>query len=457
MSKRIKENLCEGPILKKMIFFTVPIMLATMLQLLFVSVDKIVLGKFVGDHAMGAVGATTSLINLIINVFNGLSIGVAIAVAQYYGAKNEKAVSEIVHTSVFAGLVCGAIVMVIGVGFSGLMLKLMKTPGDILTQATLYLKIYFIGAPLSMLYNYCSAALRSAGDTVRPMIILIASGFVNLLLNLFFVISLKMGIAGVAWATVISQGMSAVLVMIILLRTDDCLKFSLKTFKVSGRRFLEIIRLGLPAGIQNFIFSIANVTIQAGVNSFGEVGTAGNTAASDLEGYMCAVINAFFNTTLTFVGQNVGGKKYDRINKIFRTCFLSAMTVCVAVTGFVYIFRYQLLSLFTDSKEVIDFGIYKINILCLSYFTYGAMQVFIGAIRGLGVTLTPMFISLFGICLLRMIWLWTAFSFFHTPYVLYSCYPVSWVATAIMQGVCYFIVKHRFIKKTKTEAMASAE
>lgn len=446
---RKKQILTEGPIFSKLILFTVPMMLATMLQLLFVTLDKIVLGNFDSANAMGAIGAVTSLIHLIINVFNGLSVGVAIAVAQYFGAGDKKAVNEIVNTAVYAGIICGFAILVIGIVLCEPILKLMNTPSDTFTHAAIYLKIYFIGAPSLMLYNYCSAALRSVGDTFRPMLILVATGFVNFGLNLLFVVRFKMGVAGVAWATVISQSIAAVWVIIELSKSDEACKIAFKTFKLNLHRLWEVVRLGIPAGIQNFIFSIANVTIQSGINSFGDVAVNGNTAASDVEGYMNAMIGSFFNSALTFTGQNVGAKKIKRIGEVTKTTLITASLLCVSVCAVVYLLRYQLLGFYASDAEIVAFGIKKLRMLCLFYIFYGIMQVFIGSIRGMGVSVTPMFISLFGICVVRLVYIATVFNRFHTLDVLYGCYPVSWILTALMQGICYFVVKKKTVAKIK--------
>lgn len=446
---RTKYILTEGPIFKKLILFTVPMMIATMLQLLFVTLDKIVLGNFDSANAMGAIGAVTSLIHLIINVFNGLSVGVAIAVAQYFGAGDKKAVNEIVNTSVYAGIFCGFLILAVGILLCEPMLKLMNTPQETFSHASLYLKIYFVGAPSLMLYNYCSAGLRSVGDTFKPMLILVITGIINFGLNLLFVAKFKMGVAGVAWATVISQTISAVWVIIELSRSDEACRITLKTLKPNLYRLWEIVRLGIPAGIQNFVFSIANVTIQSGINSFGDVAVNGNTAASDIEGYMNAMIGAFFNSALTFTGQNVGAKKTERIGKITKTTLLASSVLCVSVCAVIYLLRYQLLGFYADDPEIIAIGIKKLRMLCSFYIFFGIMQVFIGSIRGMGVSVTPMFISLFGICAVRLIYIATVFNSFHTLDVLYACYPVSWIITALLQGVLYFIVKKKTINKIK--------
>lgn len=446
-SKSYEIDMCNGPLLGKIIFFAVPLMLSGILQLLFNAADIVVVGQFVGSQALAAVGSTGSLINLLINVFIGLSIGTNVLVAQYYGAKREKDVSETIHTAILISLICGVALIVIGISLSRQMLIWMGTPEDVLDQATLYMQIYFMGMPVMMLYNFGSAILRAVGDTRRPLYFLFLAGIVNVILNLFFVIVLNMGVAGVATATVISQVISSLLVLRCLVKSEGCLHVHLKQLRIHKDKLLRMIRIGVPAGMQGAIFSISNVLIQSSVNSFGSLTMAGNTAASNIEGFVYNAMNAFHQTALSFTSQNLGGGKPERIKKVALMCQLLVMIVGIVMGYGAYFLGTQLLHIYSSDPQVVSFGLQRMQIICTTYFFCGMMDTMVGVLRGLGYSIMPMMVSLIGSCLLRIVWIFTIFAWDSTLFVLYLSYPVSWVLTWAVHVICYFAVKKKWDRK----------
>lgn len=437
-------DMCNGPLLGKIILFAVPLMLSGILQLLFNAADIVVVGRFAGSDALAAVGSTGSLINLLINVFIGLSIGTNVLVAQYYGAKREKEVSETIHTAILTSLICGIVLIVIGVSLSKRMLTWMGTPDDVLEQATLYMRIYFLGMPVMMLYNFGSAILRAVGDTRRPLYFLLLAGVVNVVLNLFFVIVWNMGVAGVATATVISQVVSALLVLRCLMNSEGCLHVHIKQLRIHRDKLMRMIRIGVPAGMQGAIFSISNVLIQSSINSFGSLTMAGNTAASNIEGFIYNAMNSFHQTALSFTSQNLGGGKPERIKKVALTCQILVALVGVVMGYGAYFFGTQLLHIYSNDPQVISFGLQRMQIICTTYFFCGMMDTMVGVLRGLGYSIMPMIVSLMGSCALRIIWIFTIFAWTPTLFMLYLSYPVSWILTWAVHVVCYFAVKKKW-------------
>lgn len=439
--------MCSGPILKKILIFSIPLMLSGVLQLLFNAADVIVVGRFAGSQSLAAVGSTTALINLLINIFIGLSVGANVVVARAYGGKRERDVSESVHTAIALSLVSGVLLIVMGLAFSRLLLEMMGTPDDVLDKAALYMRIYFAGMPVVMLYNFGSAILRAVGDTRRPLYYLSAAGVVNVLLNLFFVIYLHMDVAGVALATVISQVISAFLVLRALGQSEGGLKLELKKIKIHKNKMFQIFKIGLPAGMQGAIFSISNVLIQSSVNSFGSVAMAGNAASANIEGFVYNAMNAVYQTNLSFTSQNMGGKKYTRITKIMFTC-LGTVTAVGMLLGFgAYAFGGELLRIYSTDPEVIQFGMLRMSIIATTYFACGWMDTMVGSLRGIGYSVLPMIVSLTGACGLRILWIFTIFSQHRTLASLYISYPVSWVITAGAHLICYFIITRKMPKK----------
>lgn len=447
MKKTYEMDMCSGHVLKKILIFSIPLMLSGVLQLLFNAADVIVVGRFAGSRSLAAVGSTTALINLLINIFIGLSVGANVVVARAYGGKRERDVSESVHTAIAISLVSGVFLIVIGLAFSRLMLVLMGTPEDVLEKATLYMRLYFLGMPVIMFYNFGSAILRAVGDTRRPLYYLSAAGVVNVILNLFFVIVLHMDVAGVALATVLSQFISAALVMRCLAKCDGGLRLEFNKIKIHKNKMFQIFKIGLPAGMQGAIFSISNVLIQSSVNSFGSIAMAGNAASSNIEGFVYNSMNAIYQTNLSFTSQNMGGKKYTRINKIMFSC-LGTVTVVGMVLGFgAFAFGEKLLHIYSSDPEVIRFGMLRMSIIATSYFICGWMDTMVGSLRGLGYSILPMIVSLLGVCGLRIFWIFAVFSQQRTLTSLYISYPVSWVITASVHLISYFIIKRNMPKQ----------
>ena len=437
--KKYEMDLCSGPILGKILIFTIPLIASGILQLLFNAADMVVAGRFAGSVALAAVGATSSLINLLINVFLGLSV----AIAHFYGAKMDKEVSETVHTSVMLALIGGVFLCLVGVFTAEPLLRLMGTPEEILPHSVAYMRIYFIGMPVMLLYNFGAAILRAVGDTRRPLYYLTLAGFINVILNVTFVVFFKMGVKGVALATIISQAVSAVLVLKVLAKSDSVIRLEFSKLYINRDKLARIAKIGLPAGFQGSLFSISNVLIQSSVNSFGAIAVAGNTAAMNLEGFVYNSMNAFHQTAVSFTGQNMGARKHDRVKKILICCLC-----CVLVTGIVmgllsYVFGQRLLSLYSKDAEVIDYGLKRMAVIMLTYFLCGIMDVMVGTLRGMGYSIMPMIVSLMGACVFRIIWIFTVFRLIHTPQCLYVSYPISWGLTFSVHMLCFIFVARR--------------
>ena len=443
MKKSYEMDMCNGPIFGKLLVFALPLMLSGILQLLFNAADIVVVGKFSGSHALAAVGSTGALINLFVNVFIGFSIGTNVLVAQYFGARDEKNVHETVHTSILLGIVGGFILIAAGMVFAKPMLEWMDTPEDVLSHAVLYMRIYFIGMPAMLVYNFGAAILRAIGDTRRPLYYLLSTGVINVLLNLFFVIVLDMGVAGVATATVISQVVSAILIVRCLMHSDGIYRLDLHELKIHKRKMVRIAKIGLPAGVQGAVFSLSNVLIQSSVNSFGSIAMAGNTAAGNIEGFVYTSMNAVYQTALSFTSQNVGGGRQDRIPKIVFQC-LAIVTVVGAVLGNL---AYQcgpfLLNIYSSDPEVIQYGMSRMQIICQWYFLCGIMDVAVGILRGMGYSVMPMLVSLAGACGLRVLWIFTVFVWKHSLFVLYLSYPITWTITLAVHFICFFVIWKR--------------
>ena len=445
-------DMCEGPLAGKILRYTLPLALSGILQLCFNAADMIVVGRYSSGEALAAVGSTGALINLIINVFMGLSVGVSVCVAHAWGAKNKESVRQIVHTAMLTSIIAGMIVLLIGFFGCRTFLTWMGTPDNVIDLSTTYMKIYFLGMPACMVYNFGASILRSIGDTKRPLLFLIIAGIVNVLLNMFTVILLHMGVAGVAVATAASQVVSAALVVIFLMRRQDSCRLVLRHLRIYPDKLLSIVRVGLPAGLQGAVFSISNVLIQSSINSFGSVAMEGNTAASNLEGFIYNAMNAFYHSALTFTGQNLGARKPERIPRILLTTIALSMSISLTLSGLMYVFREPLLALYRPgAPEVLAYGSLRMSIIVLTYFLCGIMDVFTGSLRGMGASLTPMLISLMGACVTRVIWIYTVFAANPTLQVLYLCYPVSWLFTICMQVVAFIVIRHNVQKRFSTQ------
>lgn len=445
--KKYEMDMCSGPLLKKILIFTIPVMASGILQLLFNATDIIVVGRYAGKESLAAVGSTTALINLIINLFVGLSVGANVITAKYYGAGKEKDVSETVHTGILTAVISGIILVIIGIILATPLLRLMDSPEDVLGKSALYLKIYFLGMPAMMLYNFGSAVLRAVGDTKRPLYYLILSGSVNVCLNLISVICFGMGVAGVGIATVVAQYISAAMVVRCLIKEDGSYGINLSELRLTGSKLKEIMFVGIPAGMQGVVFALSNVLIQSSINSFGSIAMAGNTAASNIEGFIYISMNSYNQTAISFTSQNIGGKKIERVGKILLIC-IGLVSMFGIILGFgAYFAGNTLLHIYSSDMEVIHYGLMRMRVICLTYFTCGIMDVFAGSVRGMGYSVMPMIISLIGACGLRIVWIYTIFKAHHTLTTLYISYPVTWVITICAYIVCYTIC----IKKVKSK------
>ena len=448
MKKNYEIDMCNGPITGKMLRFALPLMLSSMLQLLFNAADIITVGKFGSEHSLAAVGSNTALINLLTNLFIGLSIGANVLVARFYGAKNGEELNETVHTAMLLSLISGLILTVTGVIFARYFLIWMKTPAEILDLATTYLKIYFLGMPAMMIYNFGSAILRAIGDTKRPLYFLASAGVINIILNILLVVVFRLDVKGVGIATVISQTVSAILIIRCLAKSNGDIKLELKKLRFSRGKIGAILRIGLPAGLQGSIFSLSNVVIQSSVNLFGPVVVKGNSAAQNLEGFVYFSMNAFHHATLSFTSQNMGAKKYDRLGKILKNGLCLAILFGAGFGGTVILFGRNLLSIYTNDGAAISAGMTRLYIITGTYTLCGIMDVMVGAIRGIGYTVLPTIVSLIGACALRLVWLATVFRIpkFHTINTVYLSYPITWLVTIIAHVICYIIIrkKNRF-------------
>lgn len=444
-------DMTEGPLTTKIIKFTIPVMLSGILQLLFNTADVIVVGRFTGKTALAAVGSTGSLINLLVSLFIGLSIGTNVLVARYQGAKDDKAVSETVHTSIALGIVGGLILLIVGVVATRTLLEMMATPEDVIDQSTLYMRILFFGMPLNLILNFGAAILRAIGDTKRPLYYLTIAGVINVILNILLVTVFSLGVAGVAIATVISEGVSCVLILLCLKHETGAIRLYFNRIKINPSKCVDIMKIGLPAGLQGCIFSISNVLIQSSVNSFGSTVMAGNTAASNIEGFVYVSMNSLHQTCISFTSQNFGAGKFKRIKMVLINCL-----IIVAITGLVlgnsaYFFGKFLLSAYNNEAEVISYGLIRLSIISTMYFLCGLMDVMVGAMRGIGYSILPMIVSLVGACGLRIVWIYTVFVKFRTLDILFISYPVTWTITFLSHLVCYYIVTRKYKDKFRED------
>ena len=449
MAKK-KIDMCNGPLFSGIIRHTVPIILTSILQLLFNAADLVVVGRFCGSISVAAVGATGSLSNLIVNLFIGLSVGCGVSVAQAIGARDDEATHRTIHTAIPTAIISGIVLTVIGVSLSETFLGWMGTPENVLELSSVYMKIYFCGMTFNMVYNFGASILRAAGDTKGPLIYLSSAGVINIVLNVIFVTQFNMNVAGVALATTISQGISAALVISALMKRTDACKFSFKKMHFYSHQLKRMLSIGIPAGIQGSLFSISNVIIQSSINSFGDVLMSGNAAAVNIEGFVYVLMNAFHQSALNFTGQNVGAMNYKRVKKILFICLGCVSVAGLVSGGLVYIFGEQLLSIYiTDSPEAIAYGMTRLSLICLPYFLCGLMDTTTGAIRGMGVSLSPMIITILGVCVFRIGWVFTVFQLpqFHTPSCLYFSYTVSWSVTFLIELLAFFMI---YKKRTKS-------
>ena len=442
-------DMTEGPVLTKILMFSIPLMFSSVLQILFNAADIVVVGKFVGDTALAAVGSNSALINLVTNLFIGLSIGANVIVARYFGGKQDENTSIAVHTSIALGFISGIILTLIGIIGAPFFLRIMLTPEDVLPQAVLYLRILFAGITSMMLYNFGSAVLRAVGDTKRPLYFLLLAGIINVILNLFFVIVLKMSVAGVALATILSQALSCVLVLWCLTKEDSAIKLNFRKIRINKIKFIQILKIGLPAGFQGVVFALSNTVIQSSVNSFGSVVMAGSAAAQNIEGIVYFAMNSFYQASITFTSQCYGAKKFARINRV-----LAMSLLCVVAAGLICGHRllfsgYRILGIFSSNSQGIVAGMNRLSVILSTYFLCGIMDVLVGALRGIGYSVLPMVVSLVGSCLLRLLWLATVFQMerFHTTTTVYLSYPISWAITLSVHAVCFAVLRRKLEDK----------
>lgn len=443
--KRSSIDMTNGPILKRMVLFAFPLMCSSLLQLLFNAADTVVVGQFAGKNSLAAVGSNGALINLMTNLFIGLSVGTNVLIAKAVGAGDREHTGKIVHTSIVIAFLSGVFLMIAGIPLAAKILVLMDVPEEVVGLAAEYLRIYFIGLPAMMLYNFGSAILRAVGDTKRPLYFLSIAGVINVVFNLLFVIQFKMDVAGVAWATVISQVISAVLIMVCLIREKRDIRVRIRELGIDTDSLIRILKVGIPAGMQGVLFSLSNTVIQSSINSFGSTVVAGSSAAQNIEGFVYVAMNAFYQATLSFTSQNMGAGKFDRIGKILKTGLILVFITGFIFGGLVVIFGHQLLHIYSPKQDVINRGFERILVVCGTYYLCGMMDVTVGSIRGMGYSVLPTVVSLIGACGLRIIWLKTFFlmDMFHRPFYIYITYPVSWIITLMIQVICYYRIRKR--------------
>ncbi len=440
-------DMCNGSILDKLISFSIPLMLSGILQLLFNAVDIIVVGRFTGSEALAAVGSTTALINVFVNFFIGISLGSNVLAARFFAAGKDKEMSETVHTAITLALISGVGMGIIGVLAAKGALMLMDTPDNVLNLSTLYMRIYFVGMPFFMLYNYGAAILRAVGDTKRPLLFLIISGSVNVVLNLIFVIRFHMGVAGVAIATVISQAISCVLVLRCLYCTESSYQLRFSRLGMKAKYVKQIFQVGVPAGIQSTIINFSNVLLQSSVNSFGSVAMAGYTAANNILGFLYVSVNSVTQACMSFTSQNYAVRKVKRMDKILLECLGLTVAVSLVFGGGSYLFGSELMHIYTKSADVVACGVDIMLYTTVTYFLCGIMDLFPGALRGMGHSAVPMILSVIGTVGTRIVWIYLVFPYHRALDFLFISYPVSWLLTIIMQVICFYFVRKKEISK----------
>ena len=451
MRKSYEIDMCSGPLLSRILLFAVPLICSGVLQLVFNATDIIVVGRFVSSNAMAAVGSTSSLINLLVNFFIGISVGANVLVARFRGANDYDDAQETVQTALITAVIGGFVLIAAGMLLARPMLEWMATPEEVIDQAVLYMRVYFVGMPATMLYNFGAAILRAVGDTRRPLYFLTLAGIVNVAGDLLFVLVLDMGVAGVAAATVISQIISATLIVLCLMRQDGMCSVNLKHLAFHKDKFLRMMQVGLPAGLQSVIFNISNVLIQSSINSFGAIAVAGNTAASNIEGFVYTSMNALYQTSLSFTSQNLGAKQYYRIDKVLVRCLALVFVIGLVLGNGAHLLGQVLLGIYSGDPEVIAYGMMRLGVVSVTYCLCGMMDVVAGSVRGMGYSILPMLVSLAGACLFRIIWIFTVFQWQLTLFSLYISYPISWALTICAHLVCYFVVRRRVFPRAAEE------
>ena len=442
-------DMCNGSIMDKLISFSLPLMVSGILQLAFNAVDIIVVGRFSGSQALAAVGSTTALINVFTNLFIGISLGANVLAARFYAAGKDREMSETVHTSITLALISGIMMAVIGVLLAKWALEIMGTPDDVIGQSALYMRIYFMGMPFFMLYNYGAAILRAIGDTKRPLIFLIISGIANAALNMILVILFHMGVAGVAIGTIISQLISCVLVLICLYRAESSYQLRLSKLTMKGVYLKQIFQVGVPAGIQSTVINLSNALLQSSVNSFGSIAMAGYTAANNILGFLYMSVNSITQACMSFTSQNYGVGKLKRMDKVLRDCAILSISIAAVLGGLAYSFGPQILTVYTSDPKVINCGMEILAYTSITYFLCGIMDLFPGALRGMGYSAVPMVLSVIGTVGTRIVWVFGIFPNHRSLSVLFVSYPVSWILTIVLQVMCFYFVRKRVHQKEK--------
>lgn len=449
-------DMTSGPLLSKILLFAIPLMFTNILQLLFNAADTIVVGKFAGSVPLAAVGSTGSLVGLLVNTFVGIATGVNVLVARYYGAKDQDGLSRCVHSAVVFSVFLGLGVAVFGFLLSGPVLRMMKPDPEVLPLSILYLRIYFLGTPATLVYNFGAAVLRAIGDTDRPMRYLTLSGIINVILNLVTVIYLQMGVAGVAIATVVSQYVSAYLVIHCLFVSEGPYQLHRSRLRMEGRLVLEILKIGLPTGLQGSLYSLSNVTIQSAINSFGAAAMAGASASSNIDSFVSMSVASFYHASICFTSQNIGAKRYDRLNRILGCCVSMSLLFSVVLATVTYSFGTQLLSLFISAQDaqrdaVISYGMIRMLYVCVPFFLAGVMDVGGGTLTGMGHPWMPMITSVFGTCVFRVLWVAFIFPMYPTFDMIYILYPITWILTGLLHYIFLFFARRR-LKRSLQQA-----
>ncbi len=440
-------DMCNGTIMDKLISFSLPLMLSGILQLMFNAVDIIVVGRFSGSEALAAVGSTTALINLFTNLFIGISLGANVLAARYYAAGRDKEMSDTVHTAIALALVSGVVMAFVGLFFARLALLWMGTPDDVIDLSTLYMRIYFLGMPFFMLYNYGAAILRAVGDTKRPLLFLIISGCTNAALNLILVIVFHLGVAGVAIGTVVSQFISCVLVLRCLQHSEGSYKLSFSRLKIEKQYLKPIFQVGIPAGIQSTVINFSNVLLQSSVNSFGSIAMAGYTAANNLFGFLYVTVNSITQACMSFTSQNYGVGKYKRMDRVLIDCIILSVSVTFVLGTGVYLTGPKLLQIYTTNPDVIACAMEILLYTTVTYFLCGLMDLFPGALRGMGRSTVPMILSIIGTVGTRIVWIYLIFPAHRSLDILFISYPASWILTIIMQVICFYFVRRKMLRE----------
>ena len=437
-------DMCNGSIMDKLITFSLPLMLTSILQLMFNAVDIIVVGRFSGSQALAAVGSTTALINIFTNLFIGISLGANVLAARYFAAGRDREMSEAVHTAITLALISGIVMAFVGLGASRAALELMGTPEDVIDQSALYMRIYFMGMPFFMLYNYGAAILRAVGDTRRPLFFLGAAGLTNVALDLLLVIVIPLDVAGVAIGTVASQMISCILVIRCLCKTEGSYQLHFSKLSIRKVYLIRIFQVGIPAGIQSTVINFSNAMLQSSVNSFGSTAMAGYTAANNILGFLYAAVNAVTQACMSFTSQNFGVGKYKRMDRVLLDCVILSVGVSGVLGVGAYLFGTQLLGIYTGDAEVIQCGMEILSITTVPYFLCGIMDLLPGALRGMGHSAVPMVLSVIGTVGTRILWIYVFFPYHRSLYFLFISYPGSWIATILMQAVCFWFVRKRY-------------